>query len=359
MPRDRLTPALLSVLITGIIACGDRPAPTAAGPPRLDDQSWAFPLARSTSALRVLLLSDLNGPTTDALAGALAAAGFDVTVRPAPEYTWDATDPPLDEFTSVVHLNGVTFSVPLSLPSQVALVEFVRSGGGYVASQWNGLELFLGLVDAMADLMLQSYDGDYPLNCSNCDVTWTAEPLAAGHPVLSGVPDEFTFSAEAHDAGPLVEFDTQPSTVLMRSMGGGPAVIVREFGDGGVVSFSNAANGPPYVPRTLLDPNIQQLYVNAVRWASLSGRRALEILIDDIADLVDSGDLKQGQATALITKLEQISEKIENGQINAARNQLVAFINQVEGLIPVQLPAELGEPLIEVARVLIDRLDDG
>jgi hypothetical protein len=38
---------------------------------------------------------------------------------------------------------------------------------------------------------------------------------------------------------------------------------------------------------------------------------------------------------------------------------LVAFINQVEGLIPVQLPAELGEPLIEAARALNDRLDDG
>jgi len=42
-------------------------------------------------------------------------------------------------------------------------------------------------------------------------------------------------------------------------------VLVRQFGTGRVVNFSFAAD---YITtRTLFDPNVQELYTNAVNWA--------------------------------------------------------------------------------------------
>jgi len=214
---------------------------------------------------RVLLLADVDIPGTTALADALTAAGHEVTRRPAPENTWDGTDPPLTDFDVVVHLNGATFSFPLPVSAQTALVDFVRNGGGFVGSQWNGFELVQGRQTAMRDLILQLWPN--PDNCGGCNMTWTVVPIQENHPVLEGVPDSFTFFADGHAAGSLVEFAEDPSAVLMRSPGGGPAVLVREFGDGRVVNFSSAAN---YLSQglTLRDPNIQRLYINAVTWGS-------------------------------------------------------------------------------------------
>ena len=58
---------------------------------------------------------------------------------------------------------------------------------------------------------------------------------------------------------------------------GGAAVLVRDFGSGRVVGFSFAPNypwddqGQLHDLLTLQDPNVQHLYLNAVRWAAGSG----------------------------------------------------------------------------------------
>ncbi len=212
-------------------------------------------------------MADADGPGTTALANALATAGNAVTLRPAPEYTWDATNPPLDDFSCVVHLNGQTYSTPLPNAAQQALADFVQAGGGFVSSEWNGFELRQGQQTTMADLILQSWPGIE--NCGGCSITYTAASGQAGHPVLAGIPSPFTFFADGHDAGPQVVFGTQPSTVLMTTGGGGPGVMVREFGTGKVVDFSHAANYLTlfHNQRTLQDTTIQQLYANAVAWA--------------------------------------------------------------------------------------------
>jgi hypothetical protein len=215
----------------------------------------------------VLILSDVDGPGVQALAAALTAAGNTVTVRPAPEYTWNATNPPLDGFNVVIHLNGFTWQTELPSSAQTALTQFVQNGGGFIGSQWNGYEVVQGRHQQMRDLILQTWATAQSENSGLSNRTYSVVPGKESHPVLIGVPATFSFTADGHSAGDLFTFSVSPPEVLMRVPSGGPAVVVREFGNGRVVNLSHAA-GYEGQQQTLLNPNIQKLYINAVAWSA-------------------------------------------------------------------------------------------
>ena len=213
----------------------------------------------------VLLLVDQDTAGTTALENALIAAGIPVTRRAAPEYTFNGTNPSLDGFSVVVHLNGATYTQGMTAPGQTALANFVNNGGGFIGAQWNGYERVQGSQPGLNELVLQTWPG--PANCGPCTITYATVAGQVGHPVLAGIPNSFTFLAEAHSDGPQVAFAVNPSTVLVNATAGGPAVLIRQVGSGRVVNFSIAPN---YFGGTVLlsNPTIQQLYINAVLWAS-------------------------------------------------------------------------------------------
>ena len=248
--------------------------------------------ANATAAVgpKVLILSDVNGPTTDALANSIVDAGFHVGVRAAPEYNWFGTNPVATDFDVVIHLNGATFQLPLAPNAQTALSNFVFNGGGFIGSQWNGVEETQGSQTGMSDLVLLGAGDPDGLNCADCNVTYNTVAEQASHPVLAGVPNSFTFHADGHDASPKASSD---AAVLMRVSTGGPAVLAREFGTGKVVNFSFAPN---YAltggTGTLTDPQVQQLYINAVRWltgsAGTPGSGSLDSDADGVTDGIDN-----------------------------------------------------------------------
>jgi hypothetical protein len=221
----------------------------------------------------VLVLADADVVPTNALASSLANGGAQVTVRPAPEYTWDGSNPSLAGFDVVVHLNGSTYDFPLPSSAQTALTDFVANGGGFIGARFNGYEPQPEMSELVLLSMGSNPDGP-EMTCSPCEMTYQQVAAETGHPVLEGLPASFTFIADAHDAGPAVS----SATVLMRVPAGGPAVLVRQYGSGRVVNFSIGPNYPfddnvggAHEPVTLQDPNIQQLYLNAVNWAAGSG----------------------------------------------------------------------------------------
>jgi hypothetical protein len=240
----------------------------------------------SNAGPTVLLLADANGPSTTALANSLAEAGFQLTIRPAPEYTWKGTNPALTGYAVVIHLNGATYFKGLPAAGQQALTQFVVNGGGLVGGQWNGYEWAVGQQAVMPDLVLQGWAEAPEESCAFCSMTYRTVPGQQNHSVLAGIPSPFTFEADGHNAGQAVDFETNPSTVLMRTASGDPAVLVRQFGAGKIVNFSFSPN---YALAgdglTLRDQKVQQLYVNAVRWAGGS-RRAQTIAFDGLADRV-------------------------------------------------------------------------
>ena len=287
-----LLPFLAAIMLSSL-ACSEQPAITESSPaevtvsPRLHpyrmnktgaaDMSSArlyrssalvsLGTANATSGGRVLLLADEDGASTTALANSIAGAGYLVTLRPAPEYTWDGTNPSLDNYDLVVHLNGNTFSEGqvLSAAVQSTLVDFVRAGGGYIGSQWNSYEA-TGEQAVMQDLVLAGFPGSVEENCASCPITYSISAGQETHAIVAGL-STFSFEADGHMGGPQVEFDSEPSAVVMELPSGTPGVLVRNLGAGKVVNFSFAPNySLAGEGQTLQNANVQQLYVNAVRW---------------------------------------------------------------------------------------------
>jgi hypothetical protein len=267
--------------------------------------SFAVANAVSSTGPTVLVLADTDVVSTSVLATSLTNAGAQVTVRPAPEYTWDGTNPSLSGFDVVIHLNGATYDFQLSSAAQSALTSFVQNGGGYVGARWGGYESQPDLTNLVLQDM--GFDPTGPeQNCGACQVTYEKLPAGEGHALLAGIPASFTFTADANDAGPQVTFGSDPSTVLMQVSTGGPAVLIRPFGAGRVVNFSFAPNYPwddlgnVHDPVTLQDPNVQQLYNNAVEWAAGSSSGTAQpqsITFGPLADKV-YGDAFSISATA-------------------------------------------------------------
>ena len=259
--------------------------------------AWSrVPMSMAAAALppgtgpKVLILADVDGPSTTALANSIVNAGFHVGVKRAPEYNWFGSNPALDGYDVVIHLNGFTYNVGLAPSAQTALKTFVSNGGGFVGAQWNGYEEVVSQQTQMSELVLLGASAEEAEMCGQCEVTYNTVPGQESHPVLAGLPSSFTIQADGHDASPKLGSD--PSTVvLMRVPSGGPAVVASQFGSGKVVNFSFAPNYADFAAdrHSLEDPKVQQLYINAVRWMSGSAGNPGGGTLDSDADAVLDG----------------------------------------------------------------------
>ena len=89
----------------------------------------------------------------------------------------------------------------------------------------------------------------------------------------------------------------------------------------------------------------------------LTPEQQIENLMDEIQNLIDEGDLKQGQGKSLLVKLQSALTQMGAGDVAAAITQLQVFITQVDGFIKSRLLArEEGEPLIVASNAIIDQL---
>jgi hypothetical protein len=78
-----------------------------------------------------------------------------------------------------------------------------------------------------------------------------------------------------------------------------------------------------------------------------------ENAVEEIEDLVPD-PLGSGQANALTSKIQNAILKAANGQYNAAINQMMAFINQLEDMVSNGLlTQEEADPFLQQAAFLI------
>ncbi len=216
---------------------------------------------RPGGAPTVLLIWDVLEEGTAALRTALENAGIIVTLSETSETSYLGTNPAPDDFSAVIHLNGVTYGTEMPFAGQDTLVRYVQQGGGYLHSEWNTFEIFGGHMQRMRDLVLfDRVDG------REMPITYTAVPEELGHLILGNVPSTFVFQGGVNN-GKAHAFAVDPVTVLMRD-NTNDAVAVREFGPGRIVGFSHAGNYNHASYRTLMNSNIQQLYIDGVFWAA-------------------------------------------------------------------------------------------
>ena len=228
---------------------------------------WAALTVSADAPLSVLLIYDTNGLGTPALQQALQNAGLLLSLSATDETGYTGDNPAPDEFDAVIHLNGTTFMNAMPLAGQIALTNFVWNGGGFLHTEWDAYEATAGM-STMRDLIL------FDFNYSSGTLALTNVPAQQAHPILAHVPPAFSIQA-SYTYGQAHAFASQPATVLMRSTNGYDAVAVRELNLGRIVGFNHAGNyDTSFTPLTLADTNIQQLFIDGVRWA---GSRPLSI----------------------------------------------------------------------------------
>ena len=111
-----------------------------------------------SNAQNILIIYD-DSPTnvsTLSLKSALEAESMTVTISDVNETAWDNTNPSVDGFDAVIHLNGTTYSNPMPNAGQTALVDYVTNDNGlYLAFEWNAYEAASHTI--MQDLFFMHY----------------------------------------------------------------------------------------------------------------------------------------------------------------------------------------------------------
>ncbi len=208
----------------------------------------------------VLLIWDSMTGGTTALETALTGAGANVTLSTTSESSYDGTNPPLTGFHAVIHLNGSSYGSEMPAAGQIAISDFVHSGGGYIHGEWNAYQIGNGQMLTMQPLTLFDRNSG-----SEGALTIDLVPGMETHPVVANLPLSFSFQTGRNE-GPAHVFASHPVEVLAVDNLGSDAVAVREWGDGRVVGFNLAPNYGSYNP--LADANVQQLYIDAVFWVA-------------------------------------------------------------------------------------------
>jgi probable HAF family extracellular repeat protein len=97
---------------------------------------------------------------------------------------------------------------------------------------------------------------------------------------------------------------------------------------------------------------------HATRWTvALTPAGEIAFIGAATQDLVSAGKLSQGQATSFLAKLNAATRQLNGGNVQAAKNILQAFIQQVQSFIADGiLSAADGQPLIDAAQSAINQL---
>lgn len=95
----------------------------------------------------------------------------------------------------------------------------------------------------------------------------------------------------------------------------------------------------------------------AVFWSTRPLDQQLDLLIGDVDNLINSGDLNNGQGNALKAKLSNARQQIINANLQAAKNSLNAFNLQVLALVATRrLTFEQGQKLVVEAVSITEQL---
>jgi hypothetical protein len=223
----------------------------------------------------VLIIGD--GGTEITLEAILTAAGYTVTIVDD-DAIYDGTNPGPELFDLVILLDGPDYGDDMPANGQTALVNYVQNGGGFMVTEWIAWEISMGRYQSMTDIIPLTRSGGY----SGFDTYAVVE----SHPITEGVSSSF----EIETGGNIGAANS--GTVLVQGSTTGDAVVIKEFGSGRIVEFSSAGNYEGLDPFS--NPDMQLLFINAVRWTS----KSLDWLeLNPLSDTIPAGDSVQIEVT--------------------------------------------------------------
>ncbi len=90
--------------------------------------------------------------------------------------------------------------------------------------------------------------------------------------------------------------------------------------------------------------------------ATFTPAQAVTAVMDEVNTYVADGSIESNLQNSLNSKLDNAADKLESGQVNAAMNQLQAFINQVEAQRGKKITVEAADDLIAQTQAIIAQL---
>jgi hypothetical protein len=213
-------------------------------------------LASVPTNKNVLLLWDTDNTSTNDLVSYLTTNGY--TVTKSSRNAWNATNPALTNFGSVIMMNGTTYATNLNTAGQTALVGFVNGGGKFVNSEWDAYQVGNGQLANMIDLILAVRSSG-----ATSTRSYTIVSGYTSHPLFSGLTSPIAIPNTGYNVGGVRSFASNAATAIAFDQNGNAAVIIRNYGLGKIVYFNHAAN---FSTGVVNNANVMRLYLNALNW---------------------------------------------------------------------------------------------
>jgi hypothetical protein len=192
-----------------------------------------------------------------------ALEGYGHTVDLGPQYVSFNGSRSLEGYSTVLLVPSVNwFSGDMPVAGQIALKNFVTTGGGLVTGEWlvwkNAAERdFQTLFPAIPVISNSAYRSSFR-------ATYTS--LVDDQILNRGVPGQFTFRADDIDGGSETLFRAKAGATAFYGSDygvGGQGLIGWDYGEGRVLSFSTVLG-----PLELQDSAYSRLLSNAVDWSA-------------------------------------------------------------------------------------------
>ena len=207
----------------------------------------------------VLVIYDLVTPDTMALVNYLN--DFRIRSQLVPRSTYNGTNPKPSQYTTIIMLDGTTYSQDLNMGAQIALTNFVESGGKFITAEWDAYQVDRGRLTSMTDLVLLKR-----LSAKTSTETYVIDPAYAAHPIFNGFSDTIDMPFTSYNQGPTTLFGSQPATKIAwhQDAADETAIAIRTYGTGKAVHFSFTSGN--YYGGVLSDINVLRLMFNSVLW---------------------------------------------------------------------------------------------
>lgn len=186
-------------------------------------------------AANLLIIWDIKSASIGVLKKVVENFGIDADYSSNTRTNFTSTK--FEDYTAILDINSNSYNKDLPESVQEAIVAFVKRGGTYISTEWTGYQAAQrNELKKMRDLVLFGYNtGDFTKQ-------WMVVETMAKHPFLDGVNGTFPTGVNVASS-PAIEFQSNPSSVLIKGDNGTPMVITRSVGSGTVLALAALNNG--------------------------------------------------------------------------------------------------------------------